>query len=187
MDQTNFNNGMTYRQLQLSNTMRRIWIEHVLWTRFFIVSTAFDSPDIQFVTERLLQNPEDMARELKPLYGENVAMQISSLFTDHLSIAAELVNAAKEGNSTEVDRQRSLWYANAEDIARFLASINPFWSQREWRDLLFDHLRMTEDEAGATLTGQYENSIIGYDQIQAQAFNMADVMTRGIIQQFRII
>jgi hypothetical protein len=61
---------MSCRQIQLSNTLRRLWIEHVLWTRFFIVSTAFNLPDLQAVTDRLLQNPADFASELKPLYGE---------------------------------------------------------------------------------------------------------------------
>lgn len=34
MHQTIFDRGLTYRQLQLADTMQRLWIEHVLWTRF---------------------------------------------------------------------------------------------------------------------------------------------------------
>ncbi len=186
MHKTIINNGLTCNQLQLSNTIRQLWIEHVLWTRLFILSTAFSLPDLQYVTERLLQNPADFARVFKPFYGEQTAMQFKRLLTDHLSIAAQLVNAAKAGNATEVNKQRRRWYANAEDIARFLASINPFWNECEWRDLLFDHLRMTEDEAVFILTGQYKKSIQEYGDIQAEALRMADVMTCGIIRQFCI-
>lgn len=180
------NNGLTCSQLQISNTIRRLWIEHVLWTRFFIVSTAFDLPDLQAVTQRLLQNPDDFAKELRPLYGRQTAAQFKQLFTDHLLIAAELVNAAKAGDSAKVESQRRRWYANAEEIAGFLASINPFWNKRTWRSMLFEHLRMTENEAVFVLSGQYEESIREYDSIQAQALQMADVMTGGIIRQFRI-
>lgn len=186
MNQTVFNEGLTHRQLLLSNTIRRLWNEHILWTRQFILSTAFNSPDLQFVTERLLQNPDDFARALKPFYGEHKAMQFKRLFTDHLLIASQLVNAAKAGDTVEADKQRRIWYANAEDISRFLASINPFWSEREWRDLFFDHLRMTEDEAVFILTDQYAKSIKEYDDIQAEALRMADIMTYGIICQFHI-
>lgn len=186
MQQTSCNNGLTCCQLQLSNTMQRLWIEHVLWTRFFILSTAFNLPDLPFVTERLLKNPKDLAEALKPFYGEQTAMQIEQLFTTHLLIAAQLVNAAKAGNTAEVDKQRRRWYANAEDIARFLACINPCSSRCEWRELLFDHLRMTEDEAVFILTGQYEKGIEEYDAIQAEAIKMADVMTCGVIRQFCI-
>ncbi|MGI5935595.1 MAG: acetylglutamate kinase [Oscillospiraceae bacterium] len=180
------NNGLTCSQLQLSNTIRRLWFEHVLWTRFFIVSTAFDLPDLQPVTERLLQNPEDFARELAPLYGRQTSSQFRQLLTDHLLIAAELVNAAKAGDTAKVESERRRWYANAEDIADFLSAINPFWNKRTWRNLLFEHLRMTENEAVLTLSGQYRESIREYDSIQSQALQMADVMTRGIIRQFRI-
>ncbi|NLL55747.1 MAG: acetylglutamate kinase [Clostridiales bacterium] len=172
--------------LRLCNTFRRLWIEHVLWTRSFIVSTAFSLPDLEFVTERLLQNPVDFAKAFKPFYGQQAAMQIEQLFTDHLLIAAQLVNAAKAGNTAQVNTERNRWYENAKDIAKFLASINRFWTEELWTKLLFDHLKMTEDEAVYILTGQYENSIKEYDHIQAEALTMADVMACGIAQQFRI-
>ncbi len=177
---------MTSRQLQLSNTFRRLWSEHVLWTRLFILSTAFSLPDLQFVTDRLLENPDDFAKVLKPYYGDHTAMQFKELLTDHLTIAAQLLNAAKAGDTVEADKQRRIWYENAEDISRFLASINPFWSEREWEDLFFEHLRMTENEAGFILNGQYSNGIKKYDDIQEEALRMADIMTCGIIRQFRV-
>lgn len=173
--------------MQILTTIRRLWIEHVLWTRFFILSTAFSLDDLQAVTERLLQNPDDFARVLKPFYGEQIAMQFKGLFTDHLLIAAQLVNAAKAGDTAEVEKQRRLWYANAEDIARFLASINRYWSENQWRNLMFEHLRMTEDEAVFILTGKYKEGIKEYDDIQAQALQMANVMAFGIIHQFYIV
>ena len=178
------NGGLTRKQLQLSNTLRRLWMEHVLWTRFFLISTAFDLPDLQAVTNRLLQNPHDFAEVLTSLYGRQKAAQFDKLFTDHLLIAAALVNAAKAGNTAEVEKQRKLWYENAAEIANFLASINPFWNERVWRDLLFEHLEMTENEAVQILRGQYERSIEEYDEIQEEALEMADEMTVGIIRQF---
>jgi leucyl-tRNA synthetase len=161
-------------------------MEHVLWTRFFIVSATFSLPDLPFVTQRLLQNPVDFADEFRPLYGEKIALRFENLLTEHLLIAAALVNAAKAGDTAEVERQRRLWYENAEEIARFLASINPCWSECVWRELLFDHLRMTEEEAVTMLNGQYERSIEEYDAIQAEAIKMADVMSCGLIRQFCI-
>ncbi len=179
-------NNITCRQLRLSNALRRLWFEHVLWTRFFIVSTAFDLPDLSLVTQRLLQNPVDFEKELGPLYGRQKAAEFRQHFTDHLLIAAALVNTAKAGNEEEAANQRRLWYENAADIAKFLASINPFWSERIWKDMLFSHLDMTENEAVFLLTGEYEKGIKIYDDIQVQAMKMADEMTCGIIRQFRI-
>ena len=170
-------NAVTCRQLGLSNTLRQLWFEHVLWTRFFIVSTAFDLPDLTPVTNRLLQNPCDFAKVFAQFYGRCKAERFKNLLTDHLLIAAALVNAAKADNPQEVDRQRQLWYKNAVEIAKFLDSINPFWKFRIWKDLLFDHLRMTEDEALFVLGAMYEKSIKIYQAVQDEAMKMADYMT----------
>lgn len=176
--------GLTRAQLQVSNTNRRLWTEHVLWTRFFIVSTAFNLPDLSAVTNRLLQNPKDFAKVLCPLYGEQKAKKFEKLLTDHLLLAADLVNAAKAGNTCEAEKIRKKWYANAACIARFLACINPYWCERRWMKLLFEHLCMTEKEAVQILNGEYECSIKTFDEIEAQALKMADVMTCGIVRQF---
>lgn len=181
-----FERGLNGCELQLSNTLRRLWFEHVLWTRFFIVSTAFNLPDLQCVTARLLQNPSDFAKVLEKFYGECKAKEFKRLLTEHLLIAAALVNALKARNIIEVEKQRKKWYDNAVEIAEFLACINPFWSKRQWKELLFDHLRMTEDEAVFTLRGEYKKSIKIFDEIEAQALKMADVMTQGILRQFKI-
>ena len=178
--------GLTCAQLQVWDTNRRLWMEHVLWTRFVIVGIAFSLPDLPLVTLRLLRNPADFADEFRPLYGEQIALRFQELLTEHLVIAAELVNAAKAGDAAAVERLRRKWYANAEEIACFLAGINPFWSACVWRDLLFDHLRMTEDEAVQILTGRYGESIEEFDAIEAEALKMADVMSCGIIRQFCI-
>lgn len=87
----------------------------------------FDLPDLEFVTQRLLQNPADFAKVLKKFFGSKIAEQFEDLLREHLLIAAALVNAAKAGNAQEVEEQRRRWFDNAEDIARFFASISCFW------------------------------------------------------------
>jgi hypothetical protein len=39
--------------------MRRLWEDHITWTRLFIVSAAADLPDLDATTARLLQNQTD--------------------------------------------------------------------------------------------------------------------------------
>ncbi len=73
---------------------------------FFIISTAADLRDLEPVTNRLLQNPKDFARLLKPLFGEKAAGQFQELFTQHLRIAADLVNAAKHGEAAKAKEAR---------------------------------------------------------------------------------
>lgn len=172
-------------QIDRINTLRKLWEQHIMWTRSFIISTAAGLGDLQFVTNRLLRNPNDFANVLKNFYGEETASRFASLLTQHLTIAAALVNAAKAGNTEAVNENRRKWYANADEIAEFLAGINPYWSRREWQLMLYDHLRLTENEAVERLTGQYERDVALFDAIEDQAMMMADTMANGILRQFR--
>ena len=177
--------SLNLRQQQLMESLRRLWTEHVMWTRFFIVSKVFGLDDLDEVTKRLLRNPSDFAELLRPLYGAQTAAKFQKLLTEHLMIAGNLVAAAKAGQSAQADEFRKQWYRNADETAAFLSEINPYWREKAWQTMLYAHLKMTENEAGQILKGQYEASIGEFDAIQKQALEMADYMASGIMRQFR--
>lgn len=164
------------------NRIRQLWGQHVYWTRFFIISTAAERNDLEPVTQRLLQNPKDFARLLTPIFGMRVAGRFEELFTEHLLIAADLVNAAKSGEVDKANTARDRWYENAEEIAEFLSSIHRCWNKAKWKSMLYSHLEMTEKEAMLRLQGNYTADINVFDSIENEAFDMADYMFCGIIK-----
>jgi LysM repeat protein len=176
--------GMVISELSLSNHLRMLWTQHVYWTRLFIVSSLFNLPDAEPVTNRLLRNPKDFADALRPIYGDMAAAKFSDLLTAHLTIAAQLVKAAAAGDHAAAAQYERQWYSNADDIARVLSQLNPYWSEQEWRRLLYDHLAMTKQEAVDYITHQYSNSISTFDRIEKEALVMADYMTAGIRNQY---
>lgn len=171
-------------KIKIMNLFRKLWFEHVVWTRSFIISTAADLGDLKPVTARLLRNPADFEAALKPFYGESKSKKFNDLLTEHLTIAAQLVNDAKAGNTEAVEEDRKKWYANADEIAEFLSSINPNWSKSHWTIMLHDHLQLTETEAMERLAGKYAQDVALFDAIEDQALVMADEMAEGIIRQF---
>lgn len=183
---SNMNKGYYFfTPLNIIKTFRNLWEQHGLWTRSFITSTAANLPDLQFVTERLLRNPTDFASVLQPFYGEK-SKEFEILLKNHLLIAAKLVNDAKKGDTNAVNNDRKNWYNNADQIAYFLSMINPYWSFQEWADMLHMHLKLVEDEATKRLKGEYAEDVALYDEIEEQALEMADVMSNGIISQFKL-
>lgn len=176
--------GISGAAQMLSNQMRLLWEQHVYWTRMAILSMASGLPDAEAVTGRLLRNPKDFELVLKKYYGEDIAAKFAELFTSHLTIAAELVSAAKAGNNAAAADAEKRWYANADQIAVFLSSINPYWSMQKWQKMLYDHLAMTKTEAVDILTQKYNDSISIFENIEQEALAMADLMTQGIIKQF---
>lgn len=177
-------NCINQRQLALMNKMRELWVQHVAWTRMTIISMVSNAADVSFVTNRLLRNPADFARQLMPLYGREIASEFESLLRSHLEIAARLVKEAIAGNDRAVAEAERQWYANADKIAAFLARINPNWSERKWREMLHEHLALTKAEAVNRIQGNFAEDIRLYDEIENQALQMADYMSEGIIKQF---
>ena len=149
-----------------------------------MISTAAGLDNLEPVTGRLMQNPGDMADVIRRFYGAQTADTFQKLFTEHLSIAGDLVNAAKAGDTAKAAALEEKWYDNADETAAFLAKINPYWDKRQWQALLHDHLQMTKQEALHRLAGEYAEDIRIYDRIENEALQMADDMTRGILRQF---
>jgi len=171
-------------KVDLNNVMRMLWEQHIAWTRMTIISIIKDLPDVDSVTKRLLRNPFDFENVLRYFYGDQIASKFSDLFKSHLVIAAEIVKAAKIGDNKKLADAEKRWYENADEIAAFLSTINPYWSQNNWKTMLYEHLKMTKSEAVNILTNNYEKSIMDYDEIEKQALKMADIMAEGIARQF---
>jgi hypothetical protein len=167
------------------DAMRKLWEDHITWTRLVIVSISNDLPDTETTVQRLLQNQVDLGNAIKPFYGEEAGDQLTALLTDHILIAAEIIQAAKSGDTAARDDAIARWYANADDIAEFLHAANPEnWPLEEMRAMMREHLDLTLEEAVAYLTGDFAASVTAYDQIHAQALEMADMLSDGIIRQF---
>lgn len=161
--------GSRVARLQLMKKLRTLWVQHVMWTRFTILSIVEKLPDVEYVTNRLLRNPADFAELLVNLYGRQKADTFKKLFTDHLTIAAQLVKAAAQGDTQTAESAEREWYRNAGRIAEFFAAINPYWSKKQWVDMLNEHLKLTKTEAVELISRQYEKSIRTFDEIEKQA------------------
>jgi hypothetical protein len=175
----------TDQAIEFRNDMRKLWEDHVTWTRLAIISLADGLPDQDASVGRLLQNQEDIGNAIKPYYGEAAGDQLTALLHDHITIAAELVVAAKNGDSAAAADANARWYANANDIAALLNSANPqAWPLDHMQQMMKEHLDLTLSEAVARLTGDYPADVAAYDQIHVQILGMADMLSLGIINQF---
>jgi hypothetical protein len=173
------------KELAFRNDMRKLWEDHVTWTRLAIISLTTDSPDTQATVGRLLQNQDDIGDAIKPFYGRRAGNELARLLREHILIAADLVLAAKAGDQAGVADAQTRWTANADEIAAFLAAANPRqWPLDEMKEMLHEHLRLTTDEAVARLQADWDRDVAAYDEIHVQALGMADMLSMGIVEQF---
>lgn len=170
---------------ELRISLHDLWVEHIVWTRQYIVAAAADQPDASFAAERLLKNQEDIGNAIKPFYGDQAGDQVTLQLKDHILIAVDLLEAAKAGNSIALDEIEEKWYANAEDIATFLSGANPNWTKEDLLNMVNEHLSLTKTEAVARLTGDYATDVATFDALYHHAVSMGDQFTIGIVNQFQ--
>jgi hypothetical protein len=173
------------RQLAFHDGMRKLWEDHVTWTRLAIISLTAGSPDTDATVGRLLRNQVDIGNAIKPFYGKAAGTQLTKLLRAHILIAADLIAAAKAGDGAKLTDAQSRWQANAGELAAFLNGANPHaWKLGAMNTMLKEHLRLTTNEAVARLQGKWAADVAAYDQIHVQALHMADMLSSGIVNQF---
>ncbi|MFR1710039.1 MAG: glycosyltransferase [Clostridium sp.] len=177
-------NSYTKSMADLQMAKRRLWIDHVAWTRSFIISDIASLEDKDYVLERLLRNQDDIGNSIKPYYGEEAGNKLSSLLREHILIAGKVVDAAKSGSKSDFEKYNKSWYKNADDIADFLSSINPNYSNKTLKDMLHRHLQLLTDAVTARLNKDWKADIRAYDQGEDHIIRLADVLADGIIKQF---
>src|SRR5918999_187082 len=82
---------LTQKQVALRNEMRRLWEDHITWTRLAIISLTTDSPDTEATVGRLLENQTDIGDAVKPFYGDAAGNALMRQLKQHILIAADVV------------------------------------------------------------------------------------------------
>ncbi|WP_433942790.1 glycosyltransferase [Paenibacillus sp. SN-8-1] len=172
------------KMVQLKTDMQKVWIDHTIWTRSYIVSAISNRPDQQDVLNRLLRNQQDIGNVIKPYYGEAAGNKLADLLREHILIAGKIVAAAKAGNQAEVKKLEADWHRNADDIAKFLSAANPNWQFKELQDMLYTHLQLITEIVLNCLKGDWKADIAATDKNEIHMIHLADILTEGIVKQF---
>ena len=176
--------GMNQEEYSLRGALRRLWTDHVVWTRAYVVAAVADAADAPTAAERLLKNQEDIGAAVVSFYGQKAGDALTDLLKQHIMIAVELIAAAKAGDTSRFEEQDALWTKNAEEIAELLSGANPNWVKDDVVDILGVHLKLTKDEAVARMEANWEVDVEAFDQILTEILTLSDVLAEGIVKQF---
>lgn len=172
------------KMVQLKTDMQKVWIDHTIWTRSYIVSAISNRPDQKDVLDRLLQNQQDIGNLIKPYYGEAAGNKLADLLREHILIAGKIVAAAKAGNQADVKKLEADWHRNADDISKFLSAANPNWQFKTLQDMLYAHLQLITEIVLNCLKGDWKADIAATDKNEIHMIHLADILTEGIVKQF---
>jgi len=168
----------------LKTAMRKLWEDHITYTRNYIISALANLGDAEAVAARLFKNQDDIGDAIKPYYGEDAGKKLSTLLRNHITIAAEVVKAAKKNDKKALDAAQKKWSDNGVEIAVFLSSANPNWSKDALTKALQTHLDLTTGEVVSRLKKDWKGDIDSYDKGHEHMLMVADILTDGIAKQF---
>ena len=168
----------------LHTAMRKLWEDHVNWTRNVICCLVDNLPGADQAVKRLMKNQDDIGDAIKPYYGDDAGKKLTALLHDHISISADVVKSAKANNKAGLDSANKKWYDNADQISSFLSGANPNWPLEDMKSMMHDHLKLTTDEAVARIQKDYDADIAAYDKVHDEILKMADMLSDGIVKQY---
>jgi hypothetical protein len=184
-DQRHQAGALTQNQVALRDEMRRLWEDHITWTRLAIISLTTGSPDTEATVARLLRNQTDIGNAVKPFYGNAAGAKLTAELRRHILIAADVIAAAKAGDAARLADASARWQRNADEIAAVLHSVNPrHFKLAVLKAEMRMHLKLTTQEAVARLQGDWAADVAAYDQIHRHILHLSDYLSAGLVAQF---
>jgi hypothetical protein len=164
--------------------MRKLWTDHVVWTRDYIIAATLKQPDATAALNRLMKNQEDIGSAVAMYYGDAAGRQLTTLLKDHIAISGDIVKAAMNHDQSGQKAADDRWHQNAGQIADFLSNANPNWPRATLLDMMNKHLSTTTAELMARLNQDWNGDVKAFDMVYDHILMMADALTDGIVKQF---
>lgn len=174
----------TQDMVKLKMTMRKLWTDHTIWTRQFIVDLLGNLPSIDKTVDRLLKNQEQIGNCFREFFGDIAGDNLTSLLKEHITIAADLLRATMNGDTIKATTSEEQWVTNAENISTLLSMVNPCYPVEELKDLFNTYLILVKYQFIARMNGDYNGDIMYYDMGLHHILTISDFLTRGIIETF---
>lgn len=170
-------------QIALHDRMRKLWGEHVLYTRAYVVDYFNGSPETPVTGKRLMRNQEEIGATFIPYYGDVVGKKITSLLKEHISLATKILVDLRKKDKKSLTKHNDLWYSNADKISEALNGINENWKKEDLKKELYAHLDSTKEMITSGMDKKWTDEVRAFDKNFDHILELADALSEGIATQ----
>ncbi len=171
---------ISFAQMNLLFRIRALLRDLATWTREYLISTFVTGSYNEEAFTRLYSIPTQLSTLLQYVFGNEASEKSIQLLSNHLILLREYIEALKSNNVDAANENYKNLYSNADELAKFLASINPFWNEVQWRNMFYTYLNRTVEEIAAFMTRDYKKNIDIFDRLLAHTESMGDYFTLGL-------
>lgn len=173
-------------QVELSNTIRRLWVDNNQWLRALVYSVFFNIGDRDAIEVRLNQVAEEFAQLFSRYYGPEAGDKIRDNYLMYIQALEGMLQAYRRNDSTAVLAYREQLYLAADELAQLYAQLNRYWDKATLQVMLYTLINDTESELAYIGAGDFPQEVAAHDRLMDQAYRLSDELTTGITRQFRV-
>ena len=175
---------LTQEQMNIIINSQRLWLELAFTIRSLMMAVIRDPERTQSAAERLYNIVEiNFYNYLRLFYGPDVAQQIINYLSNFITNMWRLFEAISTNNTEEMNASTVKLYENADQAASYLASINIYWNEQQWKNFFYQAIRITIDEATTLAAKDFEKEYQIFNRLVDLATLTGDYMARGIISR----
>lgn len=168
-------------QLNLIFQSRIIWRDLATWLRAYIASKDGGLGDVEAIWEKINELLLKSSSIFSLAFGEQVAEQYLSLLINYINTLDSLIDAqVNEDTNAESEYTKQL-YKNSDEMAAFLADLNPFWIEDKWKNLFYQFNQRTIEQSATFLNKDFKRNVDIFDSILNLTSVIGDYFSRGIL------
>jgi hypothetical protein len=171
-------------KMNIADTFTELWRQRFFLLNELIINIICNYGNLSYIKQHTIENSRDFANVLQKYYGYYNAKNFELLFIEHTDITADLLRDIKSGNKNSAGIHRMELKDKVDEISKFFSSVNPYWNEDEWRNILYEHSKVIEEGAIKQLTTKCKTDIIYNEQTVRDIKKIADYAANGIIKQF---
>lgn len=179
-----FNPNYITGQMNFIFRARMLWRDLATWLRSYKVSLYGGVGNTDELSRRLFRIPLEYGNNLSVFFGDPATEQYVNLLTQYIALLQSLFIAQINNDIDQINSLTQLLYENVNNTAALLASINPYWTQREWVTLLESFTNLQIQESTTFLLKDYSRNNDVFDRILSLTNIIGDYFSEGLTNYF---
>lgn len=186
--ETNESGTISLGQLNIIKDFRLIMTQFAYLSRFYMVARILGLFEADYLSQRLYALPVNLHEKTEMILGFFNSEGLLNLLSVYAIKLETIINAVLSGDPAVIEAAMNDLYRYADQIAEYLASINPYWTKSKWKELLYAYNNHLIDEItalqseGLEQTEEYEASLPIFEEMLQAALDIADYLAQGMIQ-----
>lgn len=173
------------KAVELRIALRDLWDGHIFWVRSVVVATHYhDAKAAKVAEDQVVQNAKNIGDAIAGFYGREAGDKLFKLLAGHYSAVKDYMNASFKGDKKAEAVASDKATKNADEIASFLSSANPYLPKDTLFSLLTAHYGHHVIQINSLVTKDFAAEAQNWDAMLKHINGIADALADALTKQF---